>query len=233
MKKLFILFAAIGIIACSLLVQAHENKSSQDETLRKSSLYEPPEFRPDMSSFPMNFSEINNPVNQAAVSTGYYFVDSDDAAPDYWRPIPYIIDTTTESNLWRRILPGPRLRSPDYWQGNPDGLCFFRNPALPLPEGDFFNGATDSTDDAIAGPIPIGFDFYFNGLKYDSFYVSTNGIIALTNSRYFYNSNGYRIVPQGKTDAYNPETVTEMDLPTVCRMILVISIQYAEEILWI
>lgn len=204
MKKLLLLFAIIGMLATSLVVQANDDKAAEDEALRKSQMYEPPAFGPDQRSFPMRFQEIGNPVTQPPISTGYYFVDSDDAAPDYWRPSPFIIDTTTDPNLWRRILPGPRLRDPDFWNDTPDGLRFFRNPALPAPAGDFFNGETDSTDDAIAGPIPIGFNFYFNGLKYDSFYVSTNGIIALTNDRYYYDSDKNRVIPPGATTAYNP-----------------------------
>ena len=48
-----------------------------------------------------------------------------------------------------------------------------RNP------GDF----DDSTDNAFAGPMRIGFPFYFNGVRYDSFYVSTNMLITLSNRR--------------------------------------------------
>jgi len=204
MKKLLLLFAVLGMIITPYYLRANDDKKSDDDILRKSQMFEPPTFRPDASSFPMPFAEIGNPVTRPAISTGYYFVDSDDQAPDYWRPSPSIIDTTTDPNLWRRILPGPRLRDPADWVNNPDGLRFFRNPALPLPGGDFFNGPTDSTDDAIAGPMPIGFNFYFNGLKYDSFYVSTNGIIALTNDRYFYDSQKNRIIPPGATTCYNP-----------------------------
>jgi len=204
MKKLLLLFAIMALIIAPLYVQAADDKKADDDILRKSEMFEPPNFAPDASSFPMRFTEIGNPVNRPPISTGYYFVDSDDEAPDFWRPSPSIIDTTTEPNLWRRILPGPRLRDPNDWVDNPDGLRFFRNPALPLPGGDFFNGPTDSTDDAIAGPMPIGFNFYFNGLKYDSFYVSTNGIIALTNDRYFYDQDKNRVIPPGATDCYNP-----------------------------
>jgi hypothetical protein len=204
MKKLLLLFAVLGMMITPYYLKANDDKKSDDDILRKSQMFEPPNFAPDASSFPMPFQEIGNPVTRPAISTGYYFVDSDDQAPDYWRPSPSIIDTTTDPNLWRRILPGPRLRDPADWVDNPDGLRFFRNPALPLPGGDFFNGPTDSTDDAIAGPMPIGFNFYFNGLKYDSFYVSTNGIIALTNDRYFYDSQKNRIIPPGATTCYNP-----------------------------
>jgi len=204
MKKLLLLFAVVSMVISPNYLKANDDKKSDDEILRKSQMFEPPNFGPDRTSFPMPFRQIGNPVNQPAISTGYYFVDSKDESPDFWRPSPNIIDTTTDPNLWRRILPGPRLRNPADWANSPDGLRFFRNPALPLPNGDFFNGPTDSTDDAIAGPMPIGFNFYFNGLKYDSFYVSTNGIIALTNDRYFYDSQKNRIIPPGATTCYNP-----------------------------
>ncbi len=204
MKKLLLLFVAVSMIIAPYYLKANDDKKSDDDILRKSQMFEPPNFAPDASSFPMPFRELGNPITRPAISTGYYFVDSDDQAPDYWRPSPTIIDTTTDPNLWRRILPGPRLRDPADWENSPDGLRFFRNPALPLPGGDFFNGPTDSTDDAFAGPMPIGFNFYFNGLKYDSFYVSTNGIIALTNDRYFYDADKNRVIPPGANDCYNP-----------------------------
>ena len=75
-----------------------------------------------------------------------------------------------------------------YWTQHPEeGLRFFRNPYYPTGNRSFFApgaiNATDSTDDAFAGPIPLNFEFYFNGIRYDSFYVSTNGLIALTNRR--------------------------------------------------
>ncbi len=203
MKKI-ILLEIIIFIALSQLLFTNNNKNKFDEPLRKSKFNDFVPAQSITTSFPMPFDEFNNPINQPAISTGYYFVDSDDQAPDYWRPTPSIIDTTTEPDLWRRILPGPRLLDSASLVNDPDGLRFFRNPAFPLPNGDFFNGPTDSTDDAFAGPMPIGFDFYFNGLKYDSFYVSTNGIIALSNSRYIYDEDGNRVIPQGKSSCYNP-----------------------------
>src|SRR5690606_19628725 len=80
---------------------------------------------------------------------------------------------------WRRIRSGPS-------QGittTPFGEEYFRNP----------NNMSDSTDDAFAGPISIGFPFYYYGIKYDSFYVSTNGLVALSNRRYVYDLNGQRV----------------------------------------
>lgn len=208
MKKLLLLIAiSTGLLLASASFLRAEDKDG-DEILRKSLLGEPPAFV-NQTSFPYPFTGA---IDQAGVSTGYYFVDSDDRAPDYWRPNPTIVDTTEEPNLWRRIIRGPRQRDPSYWAENPDeGLRFFRNPAMPAytsPPGNFFDPnplvGTDSTDDAIAGPIPIGFNFYFNGIRFDSFYVSTNGVIALTNRRYFYDINGQRTIPQGATTCYDP-----------------------------
>jgi hypothetical protein len=199
MKRFFILIAlAVGLIATSAF--AKEGKQSDDELLRRSAFSEPMPFI-YLTSFPFPFQELNNPKNRAAISTGYYFVDSEDEAPDKWRPTPEIVDTTDEPTRWRRILQGPRIVPESYWEDNPqEGLRFFRNPA----DGDFFDEPIDSTDDAIAGPIPIGFPFYFNGIRFDSFYVSTNGIIALTNRRYFYDTDGERTIPQGSESAYDP-----------------------------
>ena len=203
MKKLLLLFVILGVILAGQQSIANDDKTGEDQLLRKSKMSEPPAFY-RATSYPTIFSEIGNPVNNPPVSTGYYFVDTDDEAPDYWRPNPEIIDTLSDPNLWRRILPGPRLREPSFWETSTDGLRFFRNPGLPV-SGSFFTSPTDSTDDAIAGPMPIGFNFYFNGLKFDSFYVSTNGLIALTNDRYFYDGSSpkQRVIPAGATTAYN------------------------------
>lgn len=215
MKRCILLILAFVLVLAT--ANAEGGDKAKDEITRKSSLID--------GSFPFPFNELNN-VNSpgnAAVSTGYYFVDSDDEAPDYWRPTPEIVDTTVEPTLWRRIMAGPRILTGSdgscraYWDENPnEGLRFFRNPALPTnpsnqrnffvkgpTEQDVLANATDSTDNAIAGPMNIGFGFYFNGLRYDSFYVSTNGIIALTNRRYFYDSEGERTIPAGGTSAYD------------------------------
>jgi hypothetical protein len=43
-----------------------------------------------------------------------------------------------------------------------------------------------------------------NGIRYDSFYVSPRGIIALSNRRYFYDGEGRRAVPANSFDCYDP-----------------------------
>jgi len=98
------------------------------------------------------------------------------------------------------ILPPPNGRVPV------EGYRYFRNPSQYsryLNRLDNEPGI-DSTHFAFAGPIPIGFAFYKNGLRYDSFYISTRGIIMLSNRRYLYDSEGRRAIPPSKTDCYDP-----------------------------
>jgi hypothetical protein len=153
------------------------------------------------TSFPRPFvtngNPVENPKNSPAISTGYYFVHSNDPVIVPWRPIPNILDTTDDTKNWRRILSGPNQRTNNYWLSNlADGRRYFRNP----------NNMSDSCDNAIAGPIPIGFKFLFNGIEYDSFYVSTNGAIFLSNSRYYYDQYGnreFRNNNYGQPNCYN------------------------------
>jgi len=119
-----------------------------------------------------------------AVSTGYYIVDSDDDYQVDKRPSPSAyVDTLIEPGTWKRVISGPRQKPAIFWsdpqQNDYGGQAYLRNP------GDM----TDSTDNAFAGPIAIGFPFYMNGIRYDSFYVSTNGLIALSNRRYHYQTD--------------------------------------------
>lgn len=163
----------------------------------------------NQATTPGPFANIGNAHNSPAISTGYYFVDSDDSAPSFWKPTEQLADTNVETARWKRVIRGPRVLDPTFWDNNKEeGLRFFRNPGH-----NFFNPdpfvTIDSTDDAIAGPMPMNLvgGFYFNGIRYDSFYVSTNGIIALTNRRYFYDENGDRFIPPGETTAYDPHSM--------------------------
>jgi len=204
---LLILGLLIGIFGSEAFAS---EKAKGDDPLRKSTLVRPPNFV-EATSFPMPFNEIGNfntPGN-AAVSTGYYYVDSDDDVPAPWNPgtvFPQVVDTSIMAPLWTRILPGPRIVEKDFWDNNDNGMYFFRNP---LEGNNFWTSPVDSTDNAIAGPIPIGIrgGFFFNGMRYDSFYVSTNGVIALTNRRYFYDSDGNRTIPPGATTCYDPNSM--------------------------
>lgn len=210
--KRFFLFSAFLLALTFTATFAGDGKDNSDELLRKSRIGEPNDFGPDKTSFPMPFNAISQQNNQrsAAISTGYFFVDSEERLPTLWRPNPERADPfNDEPNLWRRIIPGPSMLPKEYWDdpGNSDGYHFFRNPESFRKTVDGQGWQTsDSTDDAIAGPMPLGITggFYFNGLRYDSFYVSTNGVIGLTNRRYFYDKDGNRVVPEGADNAYDP-----------------------------
>jgi hypothetical protein len=191
-----------GLMSATLAT-AGDGKDGED-VLRKSGPRTP------VASYPLPFTiTAANARTNPAISTGYYFVDSDDEAPDFWRPDPsQFVDTLTEPGTWRRIVSGPRQLPNSYWsdptQNLYGGWAFFRNPG----------NVNDSTNDAFAGPISIGFPFYFNGVRQDSFYVSTNGIIGLSNRRYFYEYDqfGYPTVrarlevTPGNFSAYDPSS---------------------------
>ncbi|MFZ9814377.1 MAG: hypothetical protein ACO3EO_03770, partial [Candidatus Kapaibacteriota bacterium] len=182
MKKR-VLIALLAFFAASMAVYAG---GKEDGTLRKSRF--PATFPQPFTNFPaLNNANNSRPNNSAhAVSTGYYVVDSDDDAGDFWRPnldrafLNRLNDTEpSELIKWKQITTGPN-QSFDVSEGRPQ----FRNPGSP--------NLTDSTDNAFAGPIRIGFPFFFNGVRYDSFYVSTNGLVSLSSSRYEVNSVGTR-----------------------------------------
>lgn len=203
MKRLILSIFALALVFTSSDVFAAKGDNLQRKSRLQAGV---------LNGFPQPFNELSNAHNAPAVSTGYYFVDNVDAAGEPWRPTQRLrsIDDPSTGD-WYRILSGPRQVDKSYWDLNKDlGLAFFRNPSLPTQnQGDFYQTGvsygTDSTDDAIAGPIPINLSspFFFNGIRYDSFYVSTNGIVALTNRRYFYDQQGNRTIPQGETTAYD------------------------------
>ncbi|MBX3043436.1 MAG: T9SS type A sorting domain-containing protein [Candidatus Kapabacteria bacterium] len=212
MKNLLLLIAlSFGLVVSTSF--GKDKEPTEDELLRKSQLSEPAIFNSGSTSFPRNFTPTSawaSPQN-AAVSTGYYWIDDRETLdpilfPDM-RPSPSKIDTGYQPELWRKIVAGPRVLTKTYWENNrQEGWAFFRQPADGDSEGSFWDNPIDSTDEAIAGPIPLGIQggFYFNGIRYDSFYVSTNGLIALTNRRYFYDANGQRVIPTGAESAYDP-----------------------------
>lgn len=222
MKKLFLLlFLVVGILAT-----AYAGDKTDDDQLQRKSEISPSfanPFPPVNSSFPQNFSETSQQRTQPQPSTGYYWVDSDEGIPvqyknpdgtSKWDILQTYTDTNVQPGLWTRILPGPRILPKTFWdQYKDNGLPFFRNTANSNNQlVNFYDhsvvgdGALDSVDDAIAGPMPISIagGFFFNGVRYDSFYVSTNGVIALTNRRYFYDNSGNRIVPTGSISTYDP-----------------------------
>lgn len=171
-------FALVAALVVSVIVSQAQQKTP-DATQRRSGFASP------VPSTPRPFNALGaQDVHGPAISTGYYFVDSDDPHASPQRPdAGGFVDTTLEPGTWKRIVSGPNQRGADYWldptRNTYGGFAYFRDPANP----------SDSTDNAFAGPISIGFPFYFNGVRYDSFYVSTNGLIVLSNRRYWYATN--------------------------------------------
>lgn len=170
------------VFALTLMLRAQEPKGGGEGLLRRSNDAIPLDADPE--------SMPGGPVGKAPLATGYYAVDNGDPlVGSPWRPTYVFLDTTgLDSRSWRRIRSGPNQLPMSTWsQPGSQGKEFFWNPSSPL----------DSTDNAFAGPIAIGFPFHYYGRAYDSFYVSTNGLIALSNRRYEYNLAGERI-------GYNP-----------------------------
>jgi hypothetical protein len=178
---LFVCVSALALPTAAIYAEGGEDEGD-GEILRRSDDANP--FDANPVSYP------GGPAAKAPLSTGYYVTDNDPptlptAAGISWTPTFTFVDTTNEDAAgWRRIISGPNQLPASVWT-NPgsQGLEYFRNP----------NRMVDSTDNAIAGPISIGFPFYYYGRAYDSFYVSTNGLIALTNRRYQYDEFGNRI----------------------------------------
>jgi hypothetical protein len=184
------------------------------------------------NTIPSPFTEIDtSPLARTspAISTGYYFMDNQSTSEGIWKPSPNpngntgLLPLTFEEDLWYQIYSGPRqvpvnefesgydivnrlILPPPTGKTPREGYRYFRNPAQ-YPDYSnrmYKNPGIDTTKNAIAGPIPIGFAFYVNGIRYDSFYVSPRGIIALSNRRYLYDGEGRRAIPPNKTDCYDP-----------------------------
>lgn len=174
MRRLLLLLYATALILPTAAAFAGGGDDDGSETLRKSNAA--------LGSYP------GGPTAKAPLATGYYVADNDNpqiGSP--WAATYSFLDTTgTESNSWRRIVSGPRQRPATFWSDPSNGnfgLEYFRNP---------YN-MNDSTDNALAGPISIPNGFFYYGRRMDSFYVSTNGLVALTNRRYQYDIAGNRI----------------------------------------
>lgn len=217
MKKLLLLLTIIcGVFLFISNTNADDGKVNNDELLKKSELSDFPPGNYPGTSYPRPYRvsdatlklPITNQKLEPAISTGYYLVHSNDPATLPWRPVPAIVDTTDDAVNWKRVLTGPNQRDESFWVENPDeGRRYFRNPSgYLINEASGIASMMDSTDNAIAGPIPMGFNFVFNGIAYDSFYVSTNGAIFLSNPRYLYDANGDKEVRSnnyGAPSAYN------------------------------
>ncbi|MBS1914280.1 MAG: hypothetical protein JST22_19985, partial [Bacteroidetes bacterium] len=162
---------------------------------------------PQRRSDPNGGSYPDGPPQKAPLSTGYYVTDND--APQTgppWSPNYNFIDTTGALlQQWHRVVSGPNQRVPSFWtRPESNGYEYFRNP----------NNMSDSTDNAFAGPISIGFPFYYYGRKYDSFYVSTNGLVALSNRRYQYDEQGHRVDYEPVFDDIRPRVSNPLVDPT-------------------
>lgn len=125
--KRFILLTTFAVLLLGLPAFASGgDKETEDEILRKSALFEANPFLFN-TSYPRVFTEVGNSISQAAVSTGYYFVDSKDEAQDYWRPVPNIYPLADESDgAWKKVVTGPRQVDPTWWDdpANVDGKYF-------------------------------------------------------------------------------------------------------------
>ncbi len=115
------------------------------------------------------------------LNSGYYVVDSDDNAPLPWRPNYFFIDTVYQTFSWYRIKSGPQQ------QFFGDRLLhYFYNPAnrtYDYLSKTWSNPSTmDTIDNAMAGPIPIGFTFNFYQGNFDSLMISSNGYLGFGNA---------------------------------------------------
>ncbi len=193
MRRLLLLLCAFGVLlsfpTAMVLAGGGDDDGGGGEILRRSN--DPNPFDNNPVSYP------GGPTGKAPLATGYYVADND--APVLpssrgvnWTPTYSFIDTTgSQASSWRRILSGPNQAPSVTWTlPGSQGYEYFRNPDV----------MGDSTDNAIAGPIAIGFPFYYYCTPYDSFYVSTNGLIGLSNRRYQYDESG-RVI------AYNPNRI--------------------------
>ncbi|MCS7177283.1 MAG: hypothetical protein NZ960_06705 [Candidatus Kapabacteria bacterium] len=190
-----------ALVRCLLLAAVGIWMVTAEATARRSGMRSATVY-----SYPGPFNPAGaNPRTQPAVSTGYYLVDTQGPEPELWKPQPARDFVSLDQNpqYWRKIVSGPNQFPVTYWEGHPEGKPYFRNPSQ----------MSDSTDNAFAGPIPIGFPFYFNGVRYDSFYVSTNGIIVLSNRRYLYDDGGNRIGVDPNSDDQFVRGTADMTIP--------------------
>jgi hypothetical protein len=179
MRRILLLLCTLAFALSSSVIYAQDGSSDDGGGLHRRSIDNNP-FDTNPESYP------GGPAGKAPLSTGYYVVDNDaPSVPALWTPTYSFVDTTgVDARSWRRIRSGPnQVPMSDWTAPGSQGKEFFMNPSVP----------NDSTDNAIAGPINIGFPFYYYGRAYDSFYVSTNGLIALANRRYQYDDFGNRV----------------------------------------
>jgi len=175
MRKALLLLCALMVSLPMTRLLAGGGEGDEEETQRETQR---------KSVFPNSYP--GGPIAKSPLSTGYYVTDPDQPfIGQPWAPSYEYFDTLgNERQYWHRVLSGPNQRDAAFWRRREsEGYEYLRNP----------NNMGDSTNDAFAGPISIGFPFYYYGRKYDSFYVSTNGLVALSQRRYQYDEFGNRV----------------------------------------
>jgi hypothetical protein len=141
-----------------------------------------------------SFAQGSRRAEPKTLSSGYYGMDTDDDAPLPWRPNPFFMDTTYHPFEWHRVRNGAQQFVPPNEQN-----YYFRNPNQQATPG-----TMDTTDNCIAGPIPIGFTFYFYNQPYDSLIVSSNGYIGFLNGSSAYGAWS------GTTSPYSAATYPDL-----------------------
>ncbi|MCK5742094.1 MAG: hypothetical protein KAH48_07745, partial [Chlorobi bacterium] len=84
-KYLLLLTVAFGLLLAANADAA--DKVTEIKIMKKSELFEPPspKFNGDGSSYPMPFTPVpTNSKYRPAISTGYYFADSDELVDQPW-----------------------------------------------------------------------------------------------------------------------------------------------------
>jgi hypothetical protein len=138
--------------------------------------------------------------------TGYYVVDSDDNAPLPWRPNYFFIDTLYQPFSWYRIKSGPR----QFFIGDRPFHFFYD----PYNNGHGFDpnyiASMDTTNDAMAGPIPIGFKFNFYNTDYDSLIISQNGYLGFGQTSATLRSDAWSGVPSTAPAMYSNHVAPDL-----------------------
>ena len=154
-----------------------------------------------------SFAQGNRRGEPNVLSSGYYVVDSDDNAPLPWRPNYFFIDTLFQPFTWYRIKSGAQ----QFFPGDRPLHYFYRPDANhtysgPLLGQGWSNAATmDTTEDCMAGPIPIGFTFNFYQANFDSLFISSNGYLGFGSSNATMRADGWAGSPAMYCNPNNPD----------------------------
>ncbi len=202
-----LIFCLTLFLLCAVFTQSASGATANDKARPRHSKLGVSGVGSYPRPFQLDPANLNRDAIAPAIATGYYIVeDADTGFVRYTRKdVDKDLSDTANPNVWKTIVSGAHQLPLQSWARNAEGCCFFRNPATSTKT---FALGVDSTDNAFAGPIPIGFPFVYNGIRVDSFYISTNGLIALTNRRYYYDAAGNRIekVVDGVRSGYDLES---------------------------